>query len=129
MSNKKMSNGSLGLYPSETVTVTESGNLYKITAASDWNCYFDVDKTAQKYTMQITYEGVDDTGTITVYSTTNGPDYDNVVDDDSNNVTVTVSGANASTTINNHIPSYGIVKVAYVNGANTAGTIAINVRQ
>ena len=129
--NKKLlsTNDSVALYPTESVTVTESGSKYLISADADFTCYFNVNAMSKIYSVQIAFETVDDTGEILFYSSVNGTDYDNVVDDAGDNVGITVTGSDATTTINNYVASFGTVKIAYVNGANTTGTISINVIQ
>lgn len=129
MSVLKATNDSYYLVPDEAVTGALSGALYNIDASANWNCYLDIDSSVTEgYTLQFSFTDCDGSGTCTLYASCNGTDYDNIVDDDGNNVTVTITGT-GSYTINNKVTSFGTIKVGYAKGTNTDGTVAINLRR
>jgi len=123
-----MNNASYALTPEEDVDYSISGYEYPIEAGENWNAYFFTGTDRPSFTLQVSWSGIDGTGTLALSSSVNGTDYDNLVDDDGTAVTISVTGATGTYTLHDTVAPFGKVKINYAKGTNSAGLISLNVR-
>lgn len=108
------------LIPDVIYSVTSNGN--EVTGDTDFNCTFRVDMSAPRYTLQVGYSGLTGSGTINLYQSVDGSNYEAVLDDSGSAISQSVTGSDSLVVINNS-PGYGIIKVSYVAGLVTDGSV------
>jgi hypothetical protein len=113
-------------YTSKTLN-TDGSTTYVIPANASNDVTFGIDKAVNRYSVQYSYTGINGTGTMALYQSLDGTNYNYVYDNLGAAITRSVTGAASTIIINNFACGLGKLKLAYVKGTNSAGTISITV--